>query len=196
MDYICNEKIAFYQEDGGNNKLGKLAEALKVFPCEDYEDILPNWIGFLTRKELGINDDIDDRCLYIFSEDLGDTLRIYTQSINTPKIEVFDKIAQHFDIKYYLLAEEWNNQVFINTDDTGKHFDTEFAVSIICESQDIEEDLKNQLHPVYPSLDTLLPDFEAIGYKASSYEELQRILDKAANEILTILVHQYQKSCR
>ncbi len=192
MDNICKDMILFYQENGGTDKLEKLHEAFDIFPCNESEDILPNWIGFLTRRELGISENLDDRCIYTGSFVKDEGLLVYAQSINTPKTEVYSKIADHFGVKYHLLAEEPENQIFINTDIEREYFDNEFAVTIICEEEDLIADLQFQLDDYYSSIESLLEDFASIGYTASSLQGLKELLAKEANEMLSIVVTEYQ----
>ena len=193
MNYICNDKVLFYQEDGRTDRLERLNQMLEIFPYDpENDEISPNWMGYLTRLALKAEENIDDRCLYVaaFLED--DILMMYAESINTPKTEVYDKIASHFGIKYHLLAEEPQNEIFINTDVSREHFDQEFAVIITCAEESILEELQLQLCESYPSVESLLDDFKGAGYEASSLKELREILNQEANEYLRISVVDYQ----
>lgn len=193
MNYICSDKVLFYQENGEADRLEKLQATLEMFPYDpENEEISPNWMGYLTRLELKADDNIDDRCLYVDSFLEDDTLLLYAESLNTPKTEVYDKIAAHFGIKYHLLAEEPQNEIFINTDISREHFDQEFAVIITCAEETMLEELQLQISESYPSVEALLDDFKGAGYVASSLQELRKILSEEANEYLKISVVDYQ----
>lgn len=107
------------------------------------------WLGILfettpiKNQNIGVNRMfVDD---YEFVKE-NKTFWFRIEEAYKPHIEVYNAIAETYNLKYYLLAEEPGNKIFINTDTEGKYFDEKYYFELFFENeQEIDTELFSKL---------------------------------------------------
>ncbi|SDF66305.1 hypothetical protein SAMN04244560_01044 [Thermoanaerobacter thermohydrosulfuricus] len=164
-DWCCTEVIF---EGKNTKKLYKDWEnALKKNP----EDRDYPWLGFLfeTWKD---KEEIDVYINKIFVDDyeFDKEKNILTFRINEPyepHFDVYDLISQKYKLKYYLLATEPANRVFINTDKEKKYFSETYYFELWFSDEEIETKLFEKLKKLNEI--RYIEDFETIKELLEEY---------------------------
>jgi hypothetical protein len=161
MPNWCNDSVIFIQEDGKNDRILALKEALEgVGPVTSADE---GWIGntllragiFKTHEEV---EAIYARAFVDYIDVREDnTLLIQVNSAWSPCTVAYNLLAEHFDLEYVLFAEECGCGVYVNTDISGEYFPERYYLTCNGDDEDIEE--------MFWELDT------------SSFETEQQILD-------------------
>lgn len=134
MANTCTTEYAFEGERENINSLGQELEKLAKSKndCLDYQDwhCEPNWLGFLAKNVLGADpNQIECRGEFYVGEtsnspydDNEITLKVSAYTAWSPCTELFEKVAEKFDVRIYWIAEELGVGLFQTNDFDGRYF--------------------------------------------------------------------------
>lgn len=135
MPNWCNTEVIFEGENAF--KLYKDWEK-----AEEASTINKFWLGNLFNYKKITR--IPIRRIYIndieYNEKTKTTI-IRTEEEWEPAIEVYKKIAEIYNLKFYLLAEEPGGEIFVNTDTEGKYFTEKYYFEFYNNNEEIESNL-------------------------------------------------------
>jgi len=131
MPNWCNNSIAFFQEDGGNALLDAFYTDIQKY--QNYIDPetgnASSWIGHWLESNR-----VDIKNLYtrgfLSNIELNDThVRIDMETAWAPLPEIWDLMAEKYELSYVYIAEECGCEVYVNTDADGKFFTTRYVLN-------------------------------------------------------------------
>jgi hypothetical protein len=144
MPNWCSDSVIFIQEDGKNDRILELKAML-----ESEDNPAPNasegWIGntllragiFETEEEV---ETIYARAFVEYIDVRDDnTLFIQVNSAWSPCTQAYNLLAEHFNLRYVLFAEEGGCEIYINTDVSGEYFPERYYLTCNGEDEEIEE---------------------------------------------------------
>jgi hypothetical protein len=135
MPNWCNTEVIFEGEN-----------ALKLYKdwekAEETNKTNRFWLGnlFNYKKITGV----PIRRIYINDIEYDKKTQTTTMRIEEewdPAIEVYEKIAEIYKLKFYLLAEEPDGEIFVNTDTEGKYFTEKYYFEFYNNNEEIENNL-------------------------------------------------------
>ena len=130
MPNWCCSTIAFYQEDGGNARAEAFyADILKYQNFKDSDGKHSSWVGHWLQSNRMDIETINSRCFFVSCELLEDHIRVEMETAWEPLPEVWDLMAEKYELSYVYIAEESGNEVYVNTDATGRFFTTRYMAS-------------------------------------------------------------------
>ena len=114
-----------------------------------------------------------------------------------PMPEVWDKMAEKYNLSYVYIAEECGMGIYVNTDAEGRFFTTRylldyFEVEHLELSPEFEAKYGELLRDLseettyYDNFDDVLDDFESFGFCVEDLDGLNRCLERFG-----IMVHEY-----
>ena len=141
MPNWCNNSIAFYQEDGGNDRLPAFfADVQKYTDHKDPETgESSNWVGHLLKANGIDTNSLYARGFFSCSEFCDNHVRVDMETAWAPLPEVYDLIAEKYNLRYVYIAEEPGCEVYVNTDTEGRFFSTRYLLNSF-EIDDLELD--------------------------------------------------------
>ena len=196
MPNWCSNSIAFYQENGGT----AILEAFYA-DVQKYENFIDpetgrskNWVGnWLIANRIDA-DDMSTRGFFSNSELNDDHVRIDMESAWEPLPEVWDAMAEKYELAYVYISEEPGMEIYVNTD-AGGHF---FSSRYILNSFDVDDlelddatmaEYGERLRDIgedtrqFDSFEEVAEDFKDFGFIATDLESLNKNLERFNIEV-------------
>ena len=130
MPNWCWNSVAFYQEDGGNAMVEAFYADIQKY--QDYRDPetgkLSDWVGHWLQSNRVDTDNLYTRGFFTNCELNGNHVRVDMETAWSPLPEVWDLMAEKYELAYVYISEEPGNAVYVNTDSTGKFFSTRYMM--------------------------------------------------------------------
>ena len=183
MPNWCNNSIAFYQEDGGNAMIYAFYADIQKY--QDYKDPETgnhsDWVGYWLQSNRVDTEKLYARGFFINCELNDDHVRVDMETAWAPLLEVWDLMADKYDLSYVYIAEEPGCEVYVNTDTEGRFFTTRYMMnSFDVEYLELDEETLSKFGErlreigsdtaYYDSLEELLAEFEEFGFNAVDIE--------------------------
>jgi hypothetical protein len=198
MPNWCNNSIAFYQGDSGNDLLEAFYTDIERY--QNFTDIngsLSNWCGhYLIVNQVDV-ESIYCRGFFTNCELHSDHVKIDMDTAWSPLPEVYEKFAEKYGLSYVYIAEECGSEIYVNTDIDGKFFTDRYILDYF-EVEGLELDdatlaeygaqlkaLAENTH-YYESFEEIIKDFKDFGFFAGNIENLNKHLEQ-----FNITVHEY-----
>ena len=191
MPNWCSNRIAFYQEDGET----ALLEAFYADIQKYMEYIDPetgrhsNWAGHFLESSRIDTESISCRGYFNYCELCTDYVLISMETAWEPIPELYEVMAQKYNLYYVYIAEECGCELYINTDSGGRFFNTRYILNYFeyeyleldAESEneygerlrELSEDTK-----YFDSFEEVMREFEVFGFDVNNLDELNLCLDK------------------
>ena len=194
MPNWCSNALAFYQEDGGSDRMAQFyADISRTFGLMRGEKPKhsenPDWAGHFL-KDHGV--DVENMYTRGFVQhyEIDKThVRIDIETAWGPIPELYDEMAKLYDLKYVYCAEEPGSEVYINTDSEGRFFveryyldsfsvnDLEIDQESLSKYGDALEKMEDESH-YFDSLEDLLDFFKDFHFRVSTFAGLKKKLSK------------------
>ena len=199
MPNWCNNSIAFYQADGGNDMLDAFYADIKK--CRDYKDPATgkssDWIGYWLESNRVDTDTIYSRGFLSWCEMYSNYVHVDMETAWAPLPEVYSIMAKKYNLSYVYIAEEPGSEIYVNTDSEGRFFATRYMINsfdVECLGLDSEAEEKfgERLREIgtdttyYDSFAEVLDKFEGFGFNVPDLESLNKCL-----EVFNIEVYEY-----
>ena len=199
MPNWCDNSIAFYQEDGGKAMLEAFYADIQKY--QDYKDPetgeSSDWVGhWLESSKIDINK-LSTRGFFGDCELNEDHVCINMATAWSPLPEVWDLMAEKYELSYVYISEEPGNEAYVNTDSEGRFFTTRYMLQNF-DVDDLELDVDTLTEfgdrlrefndePLYfDSWEEVAEEFEAFGFNVTDLESLNKRL-----EAFNIEVYEY-----
>ena len=189
MPNWCSNSIAFYQEDGGSAMLE--AFYMDIQKYQDYTDPetgkLSDWVGHWLQSNKVDTDDLYARGFFSNCELNPEHVLIHMETAWAPLPEVWDLMAEKYDLAYVYISEEPGCEVYVNTDGAGRFFSTRymmnyFVVDDLCldagtmaEYGERLREFSGETH-YFDSWEDVADAFEVFGFGAADLDELNERL--------------------
>jgi len=131
MPNWCWNSIAFYQEDGGTAMLEAFhSDVQKYLNYKDPETGKQcDWIGHWLKSSRVDTDTLYTRGFLSDCELYPDHVRIDMETAWAPLPEVWDLMAEKYELAYVYISEETGCEVYVNTDTMGRFFLTRYQLN-------------------------------------------------------------------
>jgi len=124
MPNWCNNSVAFFQNDGGKAMIEAFYTDINRY--QDYKDPetdeSPAWVGHWLKSNRVDANTVYSRGFFTSCILNEDHVRIDMETAWGPLQEVWDLMADKYDLVYVYIAEEPGCEVYVNTDDEGRFF--------------------------------------------------------------------------
>jgi len=191
MPNWCCNSIAFYREDGGNAILEAFYADIQKY--KDYKDPetgrTSDWIGHWLQSKRINTDNLYCRGFIVNCELNTDHVRVDMDTAWSPLPEVWDLMAEKYELAYVYIAEEPGCEIYVNTDYGGRFFSTRYmmncfdidhlgldANTIVEYGERLREISGDTMY--FDSFEDVSETFEDFGFKVDNVDSL--------NERLTI----------
>ena len=191
MPNWCANTIAFYQADNGNDLLDAFyADIQKYQNFTDPETGKPsNWVGHWFDEKRINTASMYTRGFFTSCELYSSHVLINMETAWGALPEVWDSMASRYGLEYVYISEECGNEVYVNTDMSGRFFQTRYILDYF-DVDDLNLDSETeakygvQLREIgsetkyYDSFDEVTNDFKCFGFAANQIEELNGCLER------------------
>jgi len=131
MPNWCCNSIAFYQEDGGISMVEAFYTDIQKY--QDYKDPetndSSNWVGHWLQSNRIDTDNLYTRGFFTYCEFHDNHVRIDMETAWGPLTEVWDLMADKYELAYVYIAEESGCEVYVNTDVEGRFFTDRYLLN-------------------------------------------------------------------
>jgi hypothetical protein len=115
----------------------------------------------------------------------------------SPLPEVWDKMAEKYNLSYVYVSEECGMSIYVNTDTLGRFFsdryildyfdinNLEIAPDVMAKYGERLRELSDESR-YYEDFDDVLNDFKSLGFHGDNIEDLNKYLDK-----FSLTVHEF-----
>ena len=199
MPNWCSNSIAFYQEDSGTAMLEAFYADIQKY--QDYKDPetgkVSDWVGHWLESNRINTDNMYTRGFFTNCELNTDHVRVDMETAWGPINEVWDLMADKYDLAYVYIADEPGFEVYVNTDGEGRFFATRYMMHYFEVDQlgldtdtlaefgeRLREFEKETLY--FDSWDDVAEEFEVFGFSFSDLDGLNKRL-----ESFNIRVYEY-----
>jgi len=202
MPNWCSNSIAFYQEDGGNAMIEAFYADIQKY--QNYNDPetgkVSDWVGHWLQSNRINTDNLYTRGFFSNCELNGDYVRVDMETAWAPLPEVWDLMAEKYELVYVYISEESGCEVYVNTDSEGRFFTTRYMLNYF-DVEDLELDagimteFGERLREIggettyYDSWDEVADDFKVFGFAVTDVDGLNERLNK-----FRIRVYEYSHS--
>lgn len=189
MANICCDDVQFHPGTNpeGLQELWKDLEASIILCPDSTRAALYNLFRYKGISVTGIN----LRGTVAYMERNADRVLLDLESAWVPLYDAYCAIAKAYGVTFVLKSIEPGEEIFINTDSTGRFFPEKYFICIYDENMATPSGTKIckvlEDWGVYESDTKLLESFHKLGYCAATIEELNRILDEDE-----ICIHQFE----
>jgi len=189
MPNWCSNSIAFYQEDGGNAMVEAFYADVQKY--QDYKDPETgkhsDWVGHWLQSNRINTENLYSRGFFSNCELNGNHVRVDMETAWAPLPEVWDLMADKYELVYVYISEESGCEVYVNTDSEGRFFTTRYMLNYF-DVDDLELDAGTMAEygerlrkigsetTYYDSWDEVLDDFKEFGFKADDVDGLNERL--------------------
>jgi hypothetical protein len=190
MPNWCSNSIAFYQEDGGNTMVEAFYADVQKY--QDYTDPetgkASDWVGHWLQSNRVDTDNLYTRGFFTSCELYADHVRIDMETAWAPLPEVWDLMAEKYELAYVYIAEEPGCAVYVNTDAAGRFFSTRYMINYF----DVDDlgldagtmaEYGERLREIggeaiyFDSFEKAVETFEGFGFVTDDVEELNKRLE-------------------
>jgi hypothetical protein len=198
MPNWTSNSIAFYQEDGGNDLLEAFYTDIERY--QNFADVngsLSNWCGhYLIASKIN-PDDLSCRGFFTNCELHDSHVRIDMESAWSPLPEVYDLLAEKYNLLYVYIADEPGCEIYVNTDVEGRFFTDRYILDYFeIESLELDDEtlaecgarlkaLAENTH-YYENFEDVMKSFKDFGFFATDIESLNKNLER-----FNITVYEY-----
>jgi len=199
MPNWCSNSIAFYQEDGGTAMLEAFYSDIQKYQnYKDPETGKPSdWVGHWLESNRVDTKNLYTRGFFSNIELNADYVRVDMETAWAPLNEVWDLMADKYELAYVYIAEEPGCEVYVNTDYEGRFFTTRymlhcFDVDDLGLDDETMAEYGERLREFedetfyFESWDEVEREFEAFGFNTADLESLNNKL-----ATFNIRVHEY-----
>ena len=196
---LCSNSIAFYQQDGGNALVEAFyADVQKYMDFTDPETGKPSdWVGHWFDSNRINTDNLYTRGFFTACEFYDTHVIVHMETAWSPLPEVWDLMAEKYNLSYVYIAEECGMSIYVNTDSEGRFFSTRYIFDyfdVDCLELDSETANKygKRLRGIsgetsyYDDFDDVMETFEEFKFNAKNIDELNKCLER-----FNISVHEY-----
>ena len=189
MPNRCSNSIAFYQEDGGNAMVEAFYADDQKY--QDYKDPErgnhSDWVGHWLQSNRVDTNNLYTRGFFTNCEFNENHVRIDMETAWAPLPEVWDLMAEKYELVYVYISEECGCAVYVNTDYTGRFFSTRYLLNYF-DVDDLELDVGTMAEygerlreiggesTYYDSWEEVLDDFKEFDFKADDVDDLNERL--------------------
>ena len=177
-------RISFYQEDNGNDMLHAFFADIQKY--QDYKDPETgkhsSWVGHYLQSKRINADNLYSRGFFVSCELHDDHVEIEMETAWAPLPEIWELIAQQYELSFVYISEEPGCEVYVNTDD-GRFFTTRYMINsfdvdyLELDAETLSE-YGERLREIgsepayYDSLEKVLEDFKEFGFAATDLKAL------------------------
>ncbi|MCL2698158.1 MAG: hypothetical protein FWE74_08770 [Oscillospiraceae bacterium] len=198
MPNWCNNSIAFYQEDGGNDLLEAFYTDIERY--QNFTNVngsLSNWCGHYLISNKIDTDEVYCRGFFTNCELYSDHVRIDMETAWGSLPEIYEKFAEKYGLSFVYIAEESGCEIYVNTDIEGRFFTDRYILDYF-EVEGLELDaetmteygarLKTLAENTHycESFEDVMKSFKDFGFFADNIESLNKHLEQ-----FNITVHEY-----
>jgi len=199
MPNWCNNSIAFYQDDGGNDMLDAFFSDIQKY--QDYIDPgtgnPSDWVGHWLQSSRVDTNTLYCRGFFYNCELCADHVRVDIETAWAPLPEVYDIMAEKYNLSYVYIAEEPGCEVYVNTDVDGRFFTTRYVINsfdvndlglgteMLSEFGERLQELGSDT-TYYDSFNEVLAELECFGFGVIDMEDLNNRL-----EAFNISIYEY-----
>ena len=196
MPNWCSNQIAFYQEDGGCTLLEAFHADIQKYVGYREPDTgrFSNWAGHWLESNKINPDSVSCRGSFESCELYFDHVIISMETAWGPIPELWEKLAEKYDLRYVYIAEECGGELYINTDSCGRFFTTRYILNyfdldyleidsgLMSEYRERLKELSEETR-YYDDFEEVLDDFKDFGFRVTNLEELNKCLEKFNLEV-------------
>ena len=191
MPNWCSNSIAFYQEDGGNSMVEAFYADVQKY--QNYTDPetgkASDWVGHWLQSNRVDTNNLYTRGFFQNCELNGDHVRVDMETAWAPLPEVWDLMAEKYELAYVYISEECGCAVYVNTDYAGRFFSSRYLLNYF-DVDDLELDAGTMVEygerlreiggetVYFDSWDEVLKTFEGFGFKADDVDALNERLER------------------
>ena len=126
----CSNSIAFYQEDGGNALVEAFyADVQKYMNFIDPETNKPSdWVGHWFDSNRINTDNLYTRGFFTDCDFYGTYVVLHMETAWGPLPEVWNLMAEKYNLSYVYCSEECGCAVYVNTDSEGRFFSDRYIL--------------------------------------------------------------------
>ena len=190
MPNWCSNSIAFYQEDDGNAMVEAFyADIEKYQNYKDHETgETSDWVGHWLRSNRIDTNNLYARGFFTNCELNGNHVRVDMETAWGPLPEVWDLMADKYELVYVYLSEEPGCHVYVNTDADGRFFSTRYMMNYF-DVDDLELDTGTMVEygerlrefggdtQYFDSWDEVAEAFEVFGFGTADLDGLNERLE-------------------
>jgi len=189
MPNWCRSSIAFYQEDGGNAMIDAFFADVQKY--QDYKvpesGKASDWVGHWLQSNRIDTDNIYSRGFFTDCELHADHVRVDMETAWAPLTEVWDLMAEKYNLSYVYIADEPGCEVYVNTDSAGRFFTTRYMINYF-DVDDLELDVGTMAEfgerlrriggkaTYFASWEEVEFEFKGFGFKVVDLESLNKRL--------------------
>ena len=203
MPNWCSNSIAFYQEDGGSDRLAKFyADINRTYGLlrggKPKHAESPDWAGHFL-KDHGVDvENLYTRGFLEYYEIEETHVRIDMETAWGPIPELYTEMAKVYDLKFVYCASEPGSEVYVNTDKEGRFFADRYMLDSFS-VKDLEIDKKalsqygealkkiEDESQYFDSLEDLLEFFADFNFGATDFAGLKEKLGE-----LDVKIYEYE----
>ena len=199
MPNWCSNSVAFYQKNKGTTMLEAFYADIQKY--QNYKDPetsnSSSWVGHWLESNRIDTKNLYARGFFNHCELSDDHVRIDMETAWGPLPEIWDLMADKYDLAYVYISQEPGCEVYVNTDIVGMYFSTRYQLNYFeIENLDVDartlaahDDLLQKICEetmYFDSWEEVVDIFKPLVFEFEDIEVLNRRL-----EVLGISVYQY-----